>query len=334
MDRTVSIVAGSDLDSTTAHRPQPEQIVLARPPAPASTELGEVLRRRLRVIAGVIAVAVVAAMCVMVLPHHELLLTSPATWTHTHSYFASLLLLFLPQTWAFAALARSKCGTIHRLRLVEFVIFSTTCAYLTWESARMLVDDRHLLEEFWPLYGRTVASAFGILVVIYSVLIPNLWQRCAAGVGLIYGGAYLASAIGFLIAPQPAGTVVSFLVMLTLWLGMTGAVVVFGAYRVEALRKAAELGRELGQYVLREKLGAGGMGEVYRAEHAFLRRPSPIKLIRRGEGRRPGHTGAVRAGGTGHRGPHPPEHRPGLRLWPRRRWHLLLRHGVLARSNP
>src|SRR5262249_54069316 len=37
---------------------------------------------------------------------------------------------------------------------------------------------------------------------------------------------------------------------------------------------------QLGQYRLRRKLGSGGMGEVYLAEHLLLRRPCAVKLIR------------------------------------------------------
>jgi hypothetical protein len=71
------------------------------------------------------------------------------------------------------------------------------------------------------------------------------------------------------------------LLVLFLLLSATGLFVFSHANRAWRRRlNAAELKlKQLGQYTLVEKVGAGGMGVVYRARHALLRRDTAVKLL-------------------------------------------------------
>jgi tRNA A-37 threonylcarbamoyl transferase component Bud32 len=52
------------------------------------------------------------------------------------------------------------------------------------------------------------------------------------------------------------------------------------AYRVFCLARDVSKAKRLGSYQLTQKIGAGGMGEVWRAKHKMLARPAAVKLIR------------------------------------------------------
>ena len=78
---------------------------------------------------------------------------------------------------------------------------------------------------------------------------------------------------------------VPFFYITTIIMMMTLAAIAsaWGVYTIGRLRREAFEARQLGQYRLRRLLGAGGMGEVYLAEHQLMKRPVAIKLIKPGK---------------------------------------------------
>ena len=72
--------------------------------------------------------------------------------------------------------------------------------------------------------------------------------------------------------------------VLSIWLTLLGAVVVvittLTSKTIYGLQVSIQAAKQLGQYELQEQVGSGGMGEVYRAKHALLNRPTAIKLLK------------------------------------------------------
>lgn len=168
---------------------------------------------------------------------------------------------------------------VGRLRIYETLIF-------TFGSALFVALDVFDYSTLQGVYAKApidIALGMGsfpiFLMVAYGVLIPNPARRAAVAM-VLFGLAGVAPDVWALatgLLPMSIAPIV-FGFKGTL-LTITGLIIWFGSYRYEAVVRSEAAARELGQYVLGEPLGSGGMGDVYHGEHRMLRRPVAIKLI-------------------------------------------------------
>ena len=163
------------------------------------------------------------------------------------------------------------------LRAYEAAIFGLPVIYFVlYDHRLMTLMVRH---GFLP---NPLAFWMGIIFT-YAIFIPNSWRRAAVVIGLITLAPL--ALIGYMAATDPIfrNAIVDssgFLVEMTIMLGITYLCSVYGTYTINTLRTEAFAAKQLGQYRLCQKIGAGGMGEVYLAEHQLMKRPCAIKLIR------------------------------------------------------
>ncbi len=72
----------------------------------------------------------------------------------------------------------------------------------------------------------------------------------------------------------------TFILLLTVASVAFVTLVLMGRRLQKKLRLVWEESERFGQYTLEEKVGAGGMGAVYKARHALLRGPTAVKILR------------------------------------------------------
>ena len=167
-----------------------------------------------------------------------------------------------------------------QLRIVEAVVFATLSLYL---AARTYAGGTADLGAGAAAWTGTLTS-FGLLMIGYGVFVLNPLIRAVIGVVII--GVIPVAAALIVRASQPDSRdafdalAAGRLFETTLVLGASAAVAIFAAFLTFTLFTFAYDQRKRTFYDLEERIGSGGMGEVWRGRHETLARPTAIKLIR------------------------------------------------------
>lgn len=159
------------------------------------------------------------------------------------------------------------------------LVFEVVAAYgIAFSSYWGRYQGLDYVPEHLGIFGLSYVAPW---IMFFTIVSPNLPRRAllaaiAAGssvpVTLLLTIEYGGTSIALTRAVLVNNLLVPYLmIVVTAWVG---ALVVY------RLGTAVTKAREMGSYRLTERLGGGGMGEVWRAKHRMLARPAAIKLIR------------------------------------------------------
>jgi eukaryotic-like serine/threonine-protein kinase len=170
-------------------------------------------------------------------------------------------------------LARRPRLSVRSLGTLDAVSIVVACGFL---SIMTMNDEGQILQ---------VLLALTVTVMIRAILVPSRPRRTMVLSAL----AFLPTVVVCIARHNPtallpgftAGYQKQYMTLNTVLWSILGTTLATIISRVTyGLRQQVAEANELGQYVLEEKIGGGGMGEVWRARHRLLIRPAAIKLIR------------------------------------------------------
>lgn len=124
-----------------------------------------------------------------------------------------------------------------------------------------------------------------VLMMLYGVLIPNDPRRAARVIAAMAIGPLLVLSVLLheRVNESRIATPWQSLILSgsnAIYLSLSAGVAIYTAFLLQGMRRELRNAKRLGQYRLGAKIGAGGMGEVYMAEHQLLKRPCALKLIK------------------------------------------------------
>jgi serine/threonine-protein kinase len=188
---------------------------------------------------------------------------------------------------AVAGLLASQIELSNRqLRALEYVFFGLMILIM---MAGQFVFGSELIEK-GDLTRLVAMENHGIinllvLMMLYAVFIPNEPRATARVVLTMALGPFLVL-VALQLKASESATILDQLASSEFAIGnmllilVSAGLAIYTSHILHHLRRDLHQARRLGQYQLGEKLGEGGMGEVYLAEHQLLKRSCALKMIK------------------------------------------------------
>lgn len=164
-------------------------------------------------------------------------------------------------------------------RGIEILIFGLPALFFTAELIHSVIASA---TQFGTI-SAVSAHGWTILLFAHAIFIPNSWRRAAVvSIVLALLPPCIVTLTCLLESVSRQALVYDPKPLIEMFLGqaVTATLAIIGVRTILHLRSEMQQAKQFGRYHLREKLGAGGMGEVFLAEHQLLRRPCAIKIIR------------------------------------------------------
>jgi serine/threonine-protein kinase len=231
------------------------------------------LQARLRLFAGI--VCLVSLGFLIMTPGLELVLLRGAqrlSYVHSPAFvFHSLATAISLGNWA---LLRGRALGTQAL-LIDDILFTVVGATLL------------------ALMGGAIPSRYGYIqallaisltIHVRAVVVPSSGRRtCAISATLAAVSVTALTLLARGLVPansaEPPISAAEISLNMGLWLVASTAVATVSSRIIFGLREEVKAARQIGQYVLESKIGEGGMGVVFLATHALLRRKTALKML-------------------------------------------------------
>ncbi len=187
-----------------------------------------------------------------------------------------ITVVLLGMGWWLGSVARASRQC---LRWCELVIFGLPALFF------LLLHYRELffIVSNYSLVPHMPISSWIMLIFAYAVFVPHSWRTVLVVVVAMAMLPCIGTLASVIVHPDVRASLwfdPSAAIEMALILAATIFTAVSSVVMVSHLRRRAEQAKELGRYHLKEKIGSGGMGDVYLAEHRLMKRPCAIKVSR------------------------------------------------------